>query len=90
MIVEPTPDAVFASVPGGGVVLHTGTKRYYSLNETSARIWSLLEQTRDPQLVAAHIAAEYVLPASDAEVAVNQLVTDFIAAGLIRAVSGTA
>jgi len=90
MTVERAPEAVFASVPGGGVVLHTGTKRYYSLNESGARIWALLEETRDPAATAARIATEYVLTPSDAEQAVEQLVSNFIAAGLMRAVSPTA
>ena len=41
-------EAVFAEVPGGGVVADIGTKRYFSLNETGARIWALLESAGDP------------------------------------------
>jgi hypothetical protein len=78
-----TPEAAFAEVPGGGVVLHTGTKRYYSLNQTGARIWALLESTNDPENVAAVIAAEYGISATEAEGAVNELVADFIKAGLL-------
>jgi hypothetical protein len=79
-----TPEAVFAEVPGGGVVLHTGTKRYYSLNQTGARIWSLLEMDGNPQGAAAAIATEYGISPTEAERAVNDLVRDFIEAGLLR------
>jgi hypothetical protein len=79
-----TPEAVFAEVPGGGVVLHTGTKRYYSLNQTGARIWALLETDGNPQNTAATIAAEYGISPTEAERAVDDLVRDFIEAGLLR------
>ncbi|MFI5248744.1 MAG: PqqD family protein [Gemmatimonadales bacterium] len=82
--VAPTADAVFAGVPGGGVVLHTGTKRYYSLNETGARIWSLLEEHGDPQRAIATIAAEYGIARDEAAKAVNDLVAQLTAAGLLR------
>lgn len=80
-------DAVFAEVPGGGVVLHTGTKRYYSLNETGARIWALLESRGDPNEAAATIASEYGIGRPDAQRAVSELVDGLSAAGLLRAVT---
>jgi len=83
-----TADAVFAAVPGGGVVLHTGTKRYYSLNETGARIWSLLEADGDPEQASATIAAEYAIPKHEADTAVSELVTRLTDAGLLRDASG--
>jgi hypothetical protein len=76
-------DAVFAEVPGGGVVLHTGTKRYYSLNETGARIWALLEARGDPGDAAQTIATEYGISPADAEQAVTALVHGLTAAGLL-------
>jgi hypothetical protein len=82
--VAPTADAVFAGVPGGGVVLHTGTKRYYSLNETGARIWSLLEEHNDPERAIATIATEYAISHDEAVTAVHNLVAQLTAAGLLR------
>lgn len=79
-----TADAVFASVPGGGVVLHTGTKRYYSLNETGARIWSLLDEHGDPARATVTIAAEYAIANDEAASAVAELVTRLTDAGLLR------
>ena len=38
-----SPDAACAAVDDGAVVLNMRTKRYYSLNETGATIWRLLE-----------------------------------------------
>lgn len=82
--VAPTADAVFAGVPGGGVVLHTGTKRYYSLNETGARIWSLLEEHGDPERAIATIAAEYGISRDEAVTAVTDLVSQLTTAGLLH------
>jgi Coenzyme PQQ synthesis protein D (PqqD) len=84
MRIAPTADAVFASVPGGGVVLHTGTKRYYSLNETGARIWSLLEEHSDPERTITTIIAEYGITRDEAVAAVTELVAQLAAAGLLR------
>ena len=44
-----SPDAACAPVDDGAVVLNMRTKRYYSLNETGATVWRLLE---DEALVA--------------------------------------
>jgi hypothetical protein len=82
--VAPTADAVFAGVPGGGVVLHTGTKRYYSLNETGARIWSLLEEHGDAQRAIETIVAEYGITRDDATAAVTDLVAQLTTAGLLH------
>jgi hypothetical protein len=82
--VTATADAVFAGLPGGGVVLHTGTKRYYSLNETGARIWSLLEEHGDPERAIATIAAEYSVSRDEAVTAVTDLVAQLTSAGLLR------
>ena len=80
----PTADAVFAGVPGGGVVLHTGTKRYYSLNDTGARIWALLEEHGDPERAISTIATEYGISRDEAVTAVTGLVAQLTAAGLLR------
>ena len=84
--VSPTTDAVFAGVPGGGVVLHTGTKRYYSLNETGARIWALLEEHGDAARAIVTIVTEYGITPDAAATAVNDLVAQLTTAGLLHEV----
>jgi coenzyme PQQ synthesis protein D (PqqD) len=84
--VSPTTDAVFAGVPGGGVVLHTGTKRYYSLNETGARIWALLEEHGDAERAIVTIVTEYGITPDAAATAVNDLVAQLTTAGLLHEV----
>ncbi len=84
--VSPTADAVFAGVPGGGVVLHTGTKRYYSLNETGARIWALLEEHGDAERAMVAIVTEYGITRDEAATAVHDLVAQLTTAGLLHEV----
>ena len=82
--IEVVAEAAFADLPDGGVVVHTGTKRYYSLNPTGARIWTLLETTGDLNEAAAMIVTEYGLPLGEATRAVADLTDGLLAAGLIR------
>jgi hypothetical protein len=81
---EVVADAIFAALVDGGVVVHTRTKRYYSLNLTGARIWGLLEDSGDPALAATTIAAEYGISDEQATQAIAQLTEGLTAAGLMR------
>jgi Coenzyme PQQ synthesis protein D (PqqD) len=85
--IEVVADVVFADLPDGGVVVHTGTKRYYSLNQTGARIWGLLERSGDLAVTASTLAAEYGISSSEATRAVDQLADGLLAAGLVRKVA---
>jgi hypothetical protein len=82
--IEVVADAVFADLPDGGVVVHTGTKRYYSLNQTGARIWALLEGSGDLAAAAGTIAAEYGISIGEATSAVGALTDGLLAAGLVK------
>jgi hypothetical protein len=53
------PDAVYTDLEDGGIVLHLGTKLYYSLNTTGQAIWRLLDSVGGlPELIRA-LTAEY-------------------------------
>jgi hypothetical protein len=52
-------DAACAAVDGGAVVLNMRTKRYYSLNETGAAVWRLLEDELDVPTVVARLVELY-------------------------------
>ena len=52
-----SPDAACAAVDDGTVVLNMRTKRYYSLNETGATVWRMLED----EVPAAEIAAQLIV-----------------------------
>jgi hypothetical protein len=79
----PSPDAAFAAVPGGGVVLHMVTKRYYSMNETGAAIWDGIAAGRDRAAIVEQLTAEYDIAAHDAESAFERIAAELLAEGLI-------
>ena len=68
------PDVACASVDDGAVLLHMGTKRYFSLNVTGAEIWRMLEQDVPVADVPARLSTDYELPIEDAHVAVAELI----------------
>ena len=71
-----SPDAAFAALPDGGVVLHLRTKRYFSLNETGAAIWSLLESAASPEEIAERLTRTYAVEAAAASRSVERLVAE--------------
>lgn len=67
-------DVACAAVEDGTVVLHMGTKRYYSLNETGAAIWHMIEDDVPVAELPARLGREYDVAVSDAVLAVNELI----------------
>jgi hypothetical protein len=66
-------DVACASVEDGAVVLHMGTKRYFSLNETGAAIWRLLEEDVPLDHVPRRLSERYEVELEDARLAVDSL-----------------
>lgn len=62
-----------AALADGTVLLHMGTKRYFSLNETGAAIWRMLEEDVPVADIPARLSASYDVPIEDAHVAVVEL-----------------
>jgi hypothetical protein len=79
-----SPDAAYAAVPGGGVVLHLGVNRYFSLNDTAAMIWSMLEAGSPTTVIAGELARRFDIDAASADRAVTELVDRLSDAGLLR------
>ena len=77
-------DAACAALEGGAVVLHMGTKRDYSLNETGARVWQLLEEGMSERDAAARLVDDYRVDQSEANAAVVQLLDELLAEGLVE------
>ena len=66
-------DVAAASLADGTVLLHMGTKRYFSLNETGAEIWRMLEEDVPVAEIPVRLSASYEVPIADAHVAVVEL-----------------
>jgi hypothetical protein len=78
-----SPDAAFAAVEDGAVVLHMGTKRYYSLNETGAFVWRRLEDGLEDTDIAAQMVGAYDVGTNEAEAAVTGLLGELVKESLI-------
>ena len=76
-------DVACASVEDGTVLLHMGTKRYFSLNDTGAEIWRLLEQDVPLAEIPARLTATYDGPLADAQAAVDELLAALAEQGLV-------
>lgn len=81
------PDALSASLSDGAVLLQLYTKRYFSLNDTGSRIWSLLEQHASQDEIVETLVREYDVETSEATLAVRRLLDDLLAERLIEPTS---
>lgn len=79
-----SPDAAFAAVEDGAIVLHMGTKRYYSLNETGTFVWRRLEDGVARAEIVAHVVDVYEVGIAEAEMAVAWLVDELVQEKLIH------
>ena len=76
MITRVSPHAVCATLDSGAVVLHMETKRYFTLNESGAFIWSLLEQGHDAQAIIQRICDAFAVSRADAQTSLQRLLTE--------------
>ena len=79
-----SPDAAFAAVEDGAVVLHMRTKRYYSLNETGAFVWQRLADGVAHAQIVAQVVSQYDVGLAEAEMAVARLLDELGQESLIR------
>jgi len=77
------PDTASATVDGGMVVLHMGTKRYYSLNETGAELWRLIENGTTLPLAADWLVRTYEVTRTEASRAADRLLRDLLSEDLV-------
>lgn len=82
-------DAAFAAVEDGAVVLHMGTKRYYSLNETGTFVWRRLEDGIARAEIVDQVVHEYDVGITEAEMAVARLLDELVQESLIRVAEST-
>lgn len=78
-----SPDTACAAVPGGAVIIHLGTNRYFSLNATAAVVWSRLDAGEDFSTIAAALARDFRIDDGTAREALARTITQFEEAGLL-------
>lgn len=79
--------ALSASLSDGAVLLHLYTKRYFSLNDTGSRIWTLLERQASEDEIVDTLVREYDVKMPEAKQAVRRLLDDLLAERLIEPIS---
>ena len=75
--------AACATVDGGAVLLHMATKRYYSLNETGALIWRLLQQRVELPDIVKQLVETYHVGVAEADRALTRLLAELHAESLV-------
>ena len=78
-----SPDAECAAVEDGAVVLHMGTRRYFSLNDTGAAIWRMLEDDVALAEIPAQLGHRYEVDPTAARIALARLLDELAAENLI-------
>lgn len=65
------PDLRLTALEGEGVVLHLGTRRYFSVNETGLAILEALETPQSPEDLAGRLRARYAVSPDQAAASVT-------------------
>jgi hypothetical protein len=78
-------DTLSAILSDGAVLLSLATKRYFSLNGTGTRVWTLLEQGFALEEIVARLTREYDVDELEARRATEALVADLVAERFLEA-----
>lgn len=78
------PDLRVTRVANEGMVLHLGTRRYFSVNETGISILEALETPRSLSEVVTAMTSEYDVTPQDAEATAMEFLDRCVDAGLLR------
>jgi len=71
---------------GETALLHLGSKTYYSLNLTGARIWQGLQQELPLEEISRQIQAEFEVDSQQAERSVGRLVDELLRHQIVQSV----
>jgi hypothetical protein len=82
---EPDPEVIVTELEGKeAVLLHLGSRKYFSLNSTGLEIWQGLTEGLPLGEIARRLQNDYDLDADRATASVNRLAGELLAAGLVR------
>ena len=86
--IKPDPDVVVTELDDKeAVLLHLGTKMYYTLNETGIRIWQLLSEGLSISEASETIYNEYDITPDAAQKSVLNITQELIAQKLVTRIS---
>ncbi len=79
------PDVLFTPLLSGkAVLLHLGTKRYYSLNKTGSRIWQMMDKGLSLEKIGCELEAAFDVTMDQARESVMGLANQLAAEGLVH------
>ena len=84
MTYQPSPNVVSTTLDQEAVLLDLDTRRYYSLNETGARIWELLADDQSLDAIAEAITTEWDVSEENARAHVERLLSELEEEGLVE------
>lgn len=80
--VKRNPDVVGEVLDGETVLLNLSTGTYYSLNRTGTRMWELIGELGDVELVASRLEQEYESDPATLRRDLGELVNSLVSRGL--------
>lgn len=84
MLYKVSASALVATLDDGSVVLDLRTKRYYSLNETAALVWSMLEGDHRMEDILRRLCETYAVSDEEARRSLDTLLAELEAQELVR------
>ncbi len=85
--IKPDPDVVVTELEDKeAVLLHLGTKTYFTLNETGLRIWQLMNSGLTPGEISARLPEEFDVSPEKAKESVKNLISELITEKLVKVV----
>ncbi len=81
----PHPEVLTTALVDEGIVLlHLQTSQYYSLNVTGAQIWQGIQAQQTVGELSQRLVADYAIAPPDANVVVQRLLAELVAASLVQ------
>ncbi|TLD42024.1 MAG: hypothetical protein JETT_1733 [Candidatus Jettenia ecosi] len=88
----PDPEVVVTELEGlegkEAVLLHLGTKMYFTLNETGLRIWQMLNSGLTPEEISEQFLKEFDISPEKAKESILNLIDELITEKLVKVADG--
>jgi hypothetical protein len=80
---KPAEGVVHRELDGEAVLVHLGTNKIYSLNETGSLFWRLLAEGQERTTIRARILEEFAVDPEDLDGEIDCLLDELADAGLV-------
>ncbi len=87
--IKPEKEVVITELEGKeAVILHLGTRAYFTLNETGLCIWQMLSEELTAREICEKLPEKFDVSPEKAEESVRNLIGDLINEKLVRVIDG--